>query len=151
MNEIERICDQLRRAFDGKAWHGPSVLELLADVGADRAAARPIAGAHTIWELVHHMAAWEDAVRRCIEGEEMRSLADEEDWLPVPDMSEVAWRESVDRLERAHRLLLESLSGFDAGQLEETVPGASYSFYVMLHGVVQHDLYHAGQIAILRK
>jgi len=151
MTEIDRILDQLQKAFDGKAWHGPSVLELLADVGADRAAARPITEAHTIWELVHHIAAWEDMVRRCLEGEEMRSLPAEEDWPPVLDTSEEAWRKSVEELETVHRRLLEALSLFGVGRLEETVPGASYSFYAMLHGLVQHDLYHAGQIAILKK
>ena len=68
MTEVERISEQIRRAFEGKAWHGPSVLELLADVRADRAAARPIAGAHTICELVHHIAAWEDMVGRVSQG-----------------------------------------------------------------------------------
>jgi len=81
----------------------------------------------------------------------MRSLTVEEDWPPVLDTSEAAWLKSVEELERVHRRLLEALSGFSADRLGETVPGASYSFYTMLHGLVQHDLYHAGQIAILKK
>ena len=151
MTEIERIIDQLQRSFDGRAWHGPPVIALLSDVNADQAAARPLELRHTIWELVLHMAAWEDKVRRVLRGEEMTSLPDEEDWPPIKDASEEAWKRAIDGLKRVHEGLVEALSGFDETMLDETVPGASYTFYNMLHGVVQHDLYHAGQIAILKK
>ncbi|HYV05863.1 MAG TPA: DinB family protein, partial [Blastocatellia bacterium] len=66
MSEIKRIRSQLRRAFEGEAWHGPSVMELLGDVTAEQAAAHPIAGAHSIWELALHIATWERYVRRRI-------------------------------------------------------------------------------------
>ena len=151
MGEIERIVDQLQRAFNGRAWHGPSVMALLSDVDADQAAARPLKERHTIWELVPHINAWRDKVRRVLGGEEMESLPEEEDWPPVDDASEEAWGEAVEELKRAHDELLEAVSGFCESRLDETVPGASYSFYNMLHGLVQHDLYHAGQIAILKK
>ncbi|MCW3979266.1 MAG: DinB family protein [Candidatus Bathyarchaeota archaeon] len=151
MGEIERIVDQLQRAFDGRAWHGPSVMALLSDVDADQAAVRPLKERHTIWELVLHINAWRDKVRRVLGGEEMESLPDEEDWPPVDDISEEAWARTVEELKRVHGVLIEAVSGFNESQLDETVPGASYSFYNMLHGLVQHDLYHAGQIAILKK
>ncbi len=151
MGEIERIVDQLQRAFDGKAWHGPSVMALLSDVDADQAAARPLKERHTIWELVLHINAWRDKVRRVLGGEKMESLPEEEDWPPVDDTSEEGWMEAVEELKRVHDDLLEAVSGFSESRLDVTVPGASYSFYNMLHGLVQHDLYHAGQIAILKK
>ncbi len=151
MGEIERIVDQLQRAFDGKAWHGPSVMALLSDVDADQAAARPLKERHTIWELVLHINAWRDKVRRVLGGEKMESLPEEEDWPPVDDTSEEGWIEAVEELKRVHDDLLEAVSGFSESRLDVTVPGASYSFYNMLHGLVQHDLYHAGQIAILKK
>jgi uncharacterized damage-inducible protein DinB len=151
LGEIERIVDQLQRAFDGRAWHGPSVMALLSDVDADQAAVRPLKERHTIWELVLHINAWRDKVRRVLGGEEMESLPDEEDWPPVDDISEEAWARTVEELKRVHGVLIEAVSGFNESQLDETVPGASYSFYNMLHGLVQHDLYHAGQIAILKK
>lgn len=151
LQEIGRIVDQLGRAFDGRAWHGPSVMKLLSDVGADQAAARPLEGRHTIWELVLHIAAWKDVVRRVLMGEKMISLSDEEDWPLVKSTGEAAWRQAVGELERVQKDLVEAVSGFSEARLDETVPGASYSFYNMLHGVIQHDLYHAGQIAILRR
>ena len=151
MSEIQRIVDQLQRAFEGNAWHGPSVKEVLAGVPADRAAAKPLAAAHGIWELVHHIAAWEAIVRRRIEGEVIVEVADEEDWPRVADTSEAAWRVSLDELERGHELLRDAIVGMKESRLEETVPGKDHSFYVLVHGVVQHDLYHAGQIALLRR
>jgi len=151
LKEIGRIVDQLNKAFDGRAWHGPSVMKLLSDVGADQAAARPLEGRHTIWELVLHIAAWKDVVRRVLMGEKMISLSDEENWSSVKSTGEAAWRHVVGELERVQKDLVEAVSGFSEARLDETVPGASYSFYSMLHGVIQHDLYHAGQMAILRR
>jgi len=150
MEEIKRIIDQLERAFEGNAWHGPSIRELLADVIADRAAAKPVAGGHSIWEIVLHMAAWEGAVRRRLEGERVE-LSPEEDWPPVMDTSEVAWRDALAGLEDGHMKLREVISQLTDSQLESVVVGKGYSVYFMLHGVIQHDLYHAGQIALLKR
>jgi uncharacterized damage-inducible protein DinB len=151
LGEIERIVDQLQRAFDGRAWHGAPVMALLAEVDAGQAAARPLKERHTIWELVLHINAWRDKVRRVLGGEEMESLQEEEDWPPVVDKGEEAWAKAIEELKRVHGVLIETVSGFSENRLDETIPGTSYSFYNMLHGLVQHDLYHAGQIAILRK
>lgn len=151
MGEIERIVDQLQRAFDGRAWHGPSAMALLSDVDADQAMARPLKERHTIWELVLHINAWRDKVRRVLGREKMESLPEEEDWPTVNNTSDEAWAKAVEELKRVHHELLEAISDFSESRLDETVAGASYSFYNMLHGLVQHDLYHAGQIAILKK
>jgi uncharacterized damage-inducible protein DinB len=153
-NEVERIRDQFRRAFDGEAWHGPSVLSLLSGVTAEQAAAHPIPGAHSIWELVLHIAAWETACRRRLEGERAQ-LSDEEDWQQVTDTSEAAWERTRKELVDSHNLLLESLASLDESKLDQPIindPTTTYSsVYVTLHGGVQHDLYHAGQIAMLKK
>jgi uncharacterized damage-inducible protein DinB len=150
MNEIQRIEDQLKRALEGKAWHGPSLRELLADVTAEQAAARPLANAHSIWEIVLHIAAWEEAVRRRLEGEPV-DLFGEEDWPPVTNTSEAAWKNTLAKLENNHRELRKAIARLSDSRLEEAIAGEKYSVYVTLHGVIQHDLYHAGQIAVLKK
>jgi uncharacterized damage-inducible protein DinB len=153
MSEAARIADQLRRAFDGEAWHGDSLFEILNVVTAGQAAARPIAGAHTIWELVLHIAAWDGAVQRRMGGVEV-TLSDTENFPPVKDASETAWRKALAQVRRVHEELIEAVSVLPDSRLDEVVPGkegAHYSFYYMLHGVVQHELYHAGQIALLKK
>jgi uncharacterized damage-inducible protein DinB len=151
MIERERIHDQLRRAFAGEAWHGPAVQELLRDTTAREAAARPLARAHTIWEIVLHVAVWEDVVRRRLKGERIGELAAAQDWPAVGETSETAWERTLEALERGHHALRQAILEIEESKLEETVPGSNHSVYVMLHGVVQHDLYHAGQIALLKK
>jgi len=150
MNEIGRIEDQLKRAFEGPAWSGPSLLEALAGVTAERAAKRPIATAHSIWELVLHVAVWEDVVRRRALGESF-DPTDEQDWPRVSDTSPAAWSEALEALRRGHRALRDVVARFDEARLEQPLVPGGNSAYVQFHGAAQHDLYHAGQIAVLRK
>lgn len=154
MTEVERILDQFRRAFDGDAWHGPSVLSLLSGVSAAQAAARPVPSAHSIWELVLHITAWERACRRRLGGDPAQ-LTDQEDWPAVSDASEKAWEDARRELISVHGELLEAIAALDESRLDQPITldpaTASSSVYLTLHGVVQHDLYHAGQIAILKK
>ena len=149
--EVERIRDQFRRAFDGEAWHGPSVRQLLDGVSAQQAAAHPIPGAHSIWQLTLHIAAWERACKRRLEGDPAQ-LTDVEDWQPINDTSEAAWENTKQQLIDNHRELLEAIARVDDARLNDPiVEDSQSSVYVTLHGVVQHDLYHAGQIAMLKK
>jgi uncharacterized damage-inducible protein DinB len=153
MSESARIADQLRRAFDGEAWHGDSVLEILSGVTAAQAAARPIARAHTIWELTLHIAAWDGAVLRRMGGAAVE-LSDAENFPRVTDAGDAAWRAAVAQLRRVHEQLIAAVVALPDSRLDDIVPGkegSHYTFYYMLHGVVQHELYHAGQIALLKK
>jgi uncharacterized damage-inducible protein DinB len=153
MSETARIADQLRRAFDGEAWHGDSVLEILSGVTAAQAAARPIAHAHTIWGLTLHIAAWDDAVLRRMGGAAVE-LSDAENFPRVTDANDAAWSAALAQLRRVHEQLIAAVVAFPDSRLNDIVPGkegSHYTFYYMLHGVVQHELYHAGQIALLKK
>jgi uncharacterized damage-inducible protein DinB len=153
MSEHARLADQIRRAFEGNAWHGDSVLKLLAGVDGKTAAARPVKNAHTIWELVLHIAAWDDAVRHRAGGARV-SLSAKQNFPPVVDTSDAAWRVSIERLKHTHNQLVKAVAAFPDSRLGEQVPGkkATYhTFYYMFSGIVQHELYHAGQIALLKK
>ncbi len=150
MNEIERIVQQLKLAFEGGAWHGPGVLETLEGVTAKQAAAHPLAGVHSIWELVVHIAAWEDACRRRLGGNRAE-LSAAEDWPPITDTNDAAWAITKAALIEGHRKLRESIAFLTEARLDEPILQSMPSVYVTIHGVIQHDLYHAGQIAILRK
>ncbi len=151
MTETHRINSQLKRAYQGEAWHGPSLRELLADVSAEQAAAKPIAGAHSIWELVNHVIAWEQIVKRRLEGETVVEIPDEVNFPSATDASADAWQATLQALETSNKALRDSIRLIDDAKLEEIVPGMTYSNYFMLHGAIQHDLYHAGQIALLKK
>ena len=154
MSEIDRIRNQFERAFDGEAWHGPSVLALLEGVTAQQAAAHPIPGAHSIWELTLHIAAWEDACRRRLEGDPAQ-LSDDENFPPIDDTTEAAWERTKQDLRATHQRLLNAIATVDDSRLDQPIMHSAEipfsSTYVTLHGGVQHDLYHAGQIAILKK
>ena len=151
MSELKRINGQLKRAFEGKAWHGPSVSEVLEGVTAEQAAAHPIAGAHSIWELTLHIATWERVGRRRIEEFIPIDVSDEEDWPAIEDQSDFAWTTTLEELSRNHEALRAAIRTLDETRLDDIVPGTEYTIYFLLHGVIQHDLYHAGQIALLKK
>jgi len=152
MTEIDRILDQLKRAFEGPAWHGPSIKESLDGVTAAQAHQRPLANGHSIWELVHHIAVWEDVGRRRLEGDPAEvPISSAEDWPPADDVSELAWEKSKAALARVHQALITAVARVAESRLDEPILEEKSSVYVTLHGVIQHDLYHAGQIAILKK
>jgi uncharacterized damage-inducible protein DinB len=152
MTEIGRILDQLKRAYEGNAWHGPSVREVLAGVTAEQAHARPLPNAHSIWELVQHIAVWENVGRRRLEGDRAEiNISSTEDWPPADDISEAAWEQAKAALDRGHEALSAAIALLDESLLDQPIMEGLSSAYVTLHGVIQHDLYHAGQIAMLKK
>lgn len=151
MSETHRINSQLKRAYQGEAWHGPSLRELLEGVTADQAAVRPIPSAHSIWELVNHIIAWEQIARLRLEGDPVKNPSDETNFPPVTETGEAAWNATLEALEASNQALRNAVKKIDDAKLEEIVPQAPYSNYALLHGVIQHDLYHAGQIALLKK
>jgi len=148
MTEVERTSDQLHRAFYGKAWHGPAVMVLLNDVSAAQASAHPVKNVHSTWEIVHHIGAWKDAVRRQLLGE-IVELDDIHDWPSVQDHSDAAWQMTLEELTRRHTELEAVVAGLSELDLEKPSPGRQSSVYFLIHGLIQHDLYHAGQIALL--
>jgi uncharacterized damage-inducible protein DinB len=153
MTETFRLADQIRRAFEGNAWHGDSILELLSDVNAKTAATRPIKDAHTIWEVLLHIAAWDDVATRRIGGTTVQ-LTDEQNFPVVTDTSEAAWTQAIENTKKLHHELIKAVAGFPDSRLTEQVPGKTqnyYNFYYLFSGIVQHELYHAGQIALLKK
>lgn len=150
MTEVERILDQLRRAADGPAWHGPSLREALEGVTAEQAAARPIPEAHTIREVVLHLWAWEDALRRRLVGEPVRDPRDG-DWPASGGEGEDGWAELLRSLAERQRRFRETVARLDDAALDGAPYEGAPTRYVLLHGSVQHTLYHAGQVALLRK
>jgi len=153
MREIDRIVDQMDRAFSGDAWHGPSLMGLLDDLSAEDASKHVVHGAHSIWELVHHMGAWNSIAQHRLQGETVEVTA-ERDWPPVWEVSEAAWKRALENLAESHARLRSVVAGLRDEQLDlvdQKTSGPDTSRYVVLHGIVQHDLYHAGQIAVLKK
>ena len=151
-SECRRIADQLARAFAGDPWHGPPLCELVAGVTAQQAQTRPLVQAHSIWELVVHIDLYVNAAAEAIDGTPMpRWYGTEQDWPELTDATPQRWTEALHRLFSNAERLARAIEQLADARLHDAVPGRDYDFYYMLHGVVQHSLYHAGQIAMLRK
>jgi len=151
-SETARIADQLRRAFRGDAWHGPSLLDLLAEITPEQARARPMRSVHSIWELVLHIDIYLQVGFDATQGTPMPKLyGTERDWPALTADSAEAWFDAQDRLFQNAEKLAQAIEKFDEAKLRDIAPGRSYDFYYLFHGIVQHSLYHAGQIAILKK
>lgn len=151
VSEIRRLEEQLRLALEGEAWHGPAVLEALAGVTAEQASSHPIPGAHSIWELVLHIGSDYTLVLRRMAGDG-RPLTPEEDWPSCPPATADNWLQTVEALRRLNQQLREAVRAFPAEQLDEPlVPEAPYTAYTQFIGVTQHNLYHAGQISLLKR
>jgi uncharacterized damage-inducible protein DinB len=150
MTEIERICQQMKQAFEGEAWHGPSVMEVLEGIDAEAASARPLPVAHTVWEIVLHLIGTEKYMLRRMNGDDS-PLAPEDDWPPVPEPNEKNWNATLQELKDCDSALIMAVSYFDESRLEEPLIKGGSSAYNNFHGNVQHNLYHAGQIILLKK
>jgi uncharacterized damage-inducible protein DinB len=157
MNEIARIVDQLEREHAGDPWHGSPLSAILDGVTWQQAASKPLADAHSIWELVLHMTGWKNETRRRLSGAPAGE-PENGDWPAVGQTSAEHWAQALEHLELAHRLLVSAVKDFPEADLY--VPtndarnrelGVGVTYYELLHGIVQHDAYHAGQIAILKK
>ena len=147
MRAIERILDQLNRAWGGPSWTGVDIRPLLDDVTDAQARAHPLPNVHSIIELVCHMTATMDLVTYRLAGNP-KELTSEEDWR---DVTQLPWADAVEEMENAESRLSDAVARLSVDDLDRIVAGRDYTTYVMVHGVIQHNLYHTGQIAILKK
>jgi uncharacterized damage-inducible protein DinB len=153
---LDSLIADLDRTYRGPAWHGPSLREALESLTAVEASARPVAGAHAIFELVHHVSAWIEVVRRRFEGE-VKDEPDDGDFPPPGQkIDQSAWNLMMERLDERQRALLTTVRAFDEKRLHEAAPrnassSSRPSFFVTLVGLTEHNAYHTGQIMLLRR
>ncbi|HEX6747712.1 MAG TPA: DinB family protein [Longimicrobium sp.] len=157
MNEIERIADQLERIFRGDPWYGSNTMDVVRGLTPAQAAHRPIPQAHTLWEIALHLTSWNREVARRLRDGVPREPEDG-DWPEMPEPSAENWRYAVEMLEQSYQALLAELCRLHTAKLEETVGearerplGSGVTYYVMLHGIVQHCVAHTAQMSLLRK
>lgn len=151
MSTARLLCGMLKRIQNGKAWHGPALAELLDTVTPEEAAANPVPGGHCIWTLVRHIAAWRRQVLGALQGKAMGELAPEVDFPPVTDVSQQAWDAAKQENIQSAEELLAALAEMTDEQLAESSPGQKFPLAGSVHVVLQHDTYHMGQIALLKK
>jgi uncharacterized damage-inducible protein DinB len=151
--EIEQLLELLDEGFNKAAWHGPNLRGSIRGVTALEAAARPGAGRHNIWEVVVHAAYWKYAVRRRLLGEKRGSFElTGSNWFERPgDRSEKAWRADVALLEREHRQLRDAVWSMEPEALDRRSRGSRSRVRRLIFGIAFHDVYHAGQIQLLKR
>lgn len=149
--ETRRIADQLRRAGKGPCWHGPAVIEAITGLDANHAAEKPLGFNHSIWELLLHCCTWQSAAMAALNGTPL-NVDDEEDFPGVPARDlPASWDAGREYFESGCESLAAAVERLPDSKLADVVPGREYDFYFLLHGVVQHNLYHAGQMMQLRR
>ena len=149
MTQTQILVEQLRRALEADPWHGPSLLQVLEGVTPAMAAAHPIAGAHSIWELLFHVTAWTRAIRARVQ-DIATELEGDANFPPVHNTSAEAWKASVEDLIQAHAELFATINTFTEADLAAPVPNRPYDRAFMLHGLTQHHAYHGGQMMLLK-
>jgi len=151
--ELLRIIDQFNLIYESEgAWHGPSVVEVLSDVSWEMASEKIMPNTHSIGELLYHMTTWRIFVIKRLQGDAEYEVTKSRDWKTFPLFDEFEWEALQMELSLSQEELIAELEKREDDEfLEEIVPGREYDYYTMLHGILQHDLYHAGQISILKK
>jgi uncharacterized damage-inducible protein DinB len=147
--EIQNIVEQYDQTMSGEAWYGDPVWKVLQGIDARRAVAQPVPGTHTIWQLVMHMAFWEQIATRRFSGPVTPEEAGNSPATPAADEAE--WQKTLDAFRDSNRRFRQAMSLLDSSSLDKNTPGGQRSFRYELVGVIQHHIYHAGQIALLKR
>ncbi|MDR3716232.1 MAG: DinB family protein [Puia sp.] len=151
--EIDTLLAALRDTLNGAPWYGKSVYAILAECDPAKASIRPSAGSHTLLELLYHMLSWAEFTRLQLENGPGFDPAEYEktmDW-PVPDKKEDTWEQGLRLFKDTHEKILELLSVKEDVFLSEQARERKYDFRFLLNGLIQHNIYHQGQIAFLHK
>jgi uncharacterized damage-inducible protein DinB len=151
MREIERIASLLEQTFEGRAYYGPSVMDALENVTAGTATRKPDGGAHGIWSLVTHLTAELRYARALLEGTAGPWVEGQTTWPVVADTAATPWQQAVSDLTEANRALVRAVQQLDDAVLDKQLTQVRSTYYVALHGTIQHNAYHAGQISCLKR
>jgi uncharacterized damage-inducible protein DinB len=144
-SRIQTLLTELRDAYDGEPWYSDSLRATLDGIDETRANANPLAGAHSIAELVAHITAWIEVMNRRLDGEVFEVTMD------VNFRAPANWTDDLQRLDAAHKALLGRVSAMADDDLDRKLAGKPHTIEFGVRGVVQHNIYHQGQIALLKK
>jgi uncharacterized damage-inducible protein DinB len=149
MTEIQQLVQRYDQTMSGDAWYGDPVWKILQGIDSSCAAAQLIHGTHNIWQLVMHMEFWESIAARRFSGPVIPEEAG--NFPPTPSVDEAEWQKTLERFRTSNREFRQAISLLDSNSLDKNTPGGQRSFRYELVGVIEHHIYHAGQIALLKK
>jgi uncharacterized damage-inducible protein DinB len=145
MEEIKNLSKLVQRVYNGKAWHGPSIMDVLKDVD-DTLARKKLGNSHSLVQLVLHMVSWRTFVTKRLLGDTSFELTADQNFPAETD-----WTTAFMKLEQSQKELINAIDTITVDQLHETVANRKYDFFILLHGIIHHDIYHIGQIQLIKK
>lgn len=149
MEEPQRIEKLFQNLYNGNPWLDITLVGTLSDIHAKKAAKKPVVG-NSIWEISNHIISWREDVLKRVKGTTVTTPADNY-FTPVHDTSETAWKETLERLETSQRQWTDFLKQMKDEELASIYPPNGYTHYEHIHGIIQHDAYHLGQIVLIAK
>lgn len=150
---IDLLLQILDQAYDRRAWHGTNLRGSIRGLTLKEALWRPAADRHNIWEIVLHAAYWKFCVRRHVSGNrDLKFPRQGSNWFDLPEPGLAAqYKADVALLGREHAALRKAVGGLPASRLKKMPPGLTWRYEQYIYGIASHDLYHAGQIQILKR
>ena len=149
-SKTKLLIASLKSIYDGPAWHGPAIKEVLAKIEV-AAMLKSTEKSHNIVELVNHMTAWRNYAIKKLEGEDSYEVSDAENFSSISSKDPDIWQKAISDLEFSQNRLLDLLSEVEDEKLKEIVAGREYSYYFLIEGLINHDVYHLGQIVLLNQ
>lgn len=150
MSEINRILAHFDQVMHGSAWHGDPGWQILEEISPEAAAKRLLPDAHTIWEIVMHMIFWEEVATERLAGRRA-GLIEERNFPAMPKATQENWDKTLIQFRDSNRKFREALSRLDPARLDELSAAGKRTFYDEAHGLIEHHIYHLGQIGLLKK
>jgi uncharacterized damage-inducible protein DinB len=151
--EIRLLLALLDEGFDRKAWHGPNLFGSLPGLSAEQARRRPAPGRNSIWQIAVHCAYWKSIVRRRVgDGAGERFPRGPANWPALPEPADdAAWKADLRLLQDEHHLLRAAVAALRPADLHRPAPGQKRPRIEHIHGIAMHDVYHAGQVRLVRR
>lgn len=150
MSEVQRILDHYDAVLNGEPWHGDPIWQILDGISAEDAAARPLGGGHTIWEIVMHMTFWEGVATQRLAGQRA-GLVEELNFPATPAATEENWKQTLEEFRASNQQFRAALAKLDPARLDQLTAAGKRTYHGEAHGVIEHTVYHAGQIVLLKK
>jgi uncharacterized damage-inducible protein DinB len=151
--EINRLIREMKSIYSGSPWHGDCIKKILTNIAFETAFNRPVANAHSIAELLSHIIAWRELHNKRLHGNDLFSVKQQEsfDWRKTDPIPEKAWPKLLHALDMNQQQMITALEQADDHLLDQKVVKRNYTFRKLIRGIIQHDIYHTGQIALLKK
>lgn len=148
--EKDRIIKMFTDLYNGKPWLDVTILGKLKGISAGKASAKVLPGWNSVWQIVNHLTNWRLEVLARMQGQ--TTVSPENNYFaPIGDKSEAAWKAALIRLDQSQSQWIEFLKSFNEEEFAKIYPDNNFTYYEHIHGILQHDAYHLGQIALLVK